>query len=40
MVKIQVQGLYKIFGPHPQQALEMLEQGKDKDEKDTGDPLH
>lgn len=32
MVKIQVQGLYKIFGPHPQQALEMLEQGKDKDE--------
>ncbi|MEO5343715.1 MAG: glycine betaine/L-proline ABC transporter ATP-binding protein ProV [Gammaproteobacteria bacterium SHHR-1] len=30
--KVVVQGLYKIFGDHPQQALELLRQGVDKDE--------
>ena len=32
MTKISVQGLYKIFGPHPNKALAMLAQGKSKDE--------
>ncbi|MGL1932791.1 MAG: glycine betaine/L-proline ABC transporter ATP-binding protein ProV [Desulfotalea sp.] len=32
MVKIEVKGLYKIFGSDPQQAMDMLEKGKDKDE--------
>ncbi len=30
--KIVVNGLYKIFGSHPDQAYELLQQGKDKDE--------
>lgn len=30
--KIIVKNLVKIFGPHPQKALEMLEQGKSKEE--------
>ncbi|OEU72489.1 MAG: glycine betaine/L-proline ABC transporter ATP-binding protein [Desulfuromonadales bacterium C00003093] len=30
-VKIEVNNLYKIFGPHPQKALSMLEQGLDKE---------
>ncbi len=29
---IQVEGLYKIFGPHPDKALEMLKNGISKDE--------
>lgn len=32
MIKIMVEGLYKIFGPQPQKALEMLSQGKSKNE--------
>jgi len=32
MIKIHVEGLYKIFGPQPQKALSMLSQGKTKDE--------
>ena len=32
MIKIKVEGLYKIFGPQPQKALEMLSRGKSKDE--------
>ena len=31
-VKIEVKNLYKIFGPHPQKALSLLEQGLDKEE--------
>lgn len=30
--KIEVQNLYKVFGPHPQEAIKMIEQGKSKDE--------
>jgi glycine betaine/proline transport system ATP-binding protein len=32
MIKIRVQGLYKIFGPHPRKAMDMLAQGKSKEE--------
>ena len=32
MAKIEVEGLYKIFGPHPKKAMQMLSQGKTKDE--------
>jgi len=32
MAKIYVEGLYKIFGPNPKKALEMLSQGKSKDD--------
>jgi len=32
MAKIYVEGLYKIFGPHPKKALQLLAQGKTKDE--------
>ncbi|MDA3903524.1 MAG: glycine betaine/L-proline ABC transporter ATP-binding protein ProV [Desulfuromusa sp.] len=31
-IKIKVKNLYKIFGPHPKQAMQLLEQGLDKDE--------
>lgn len=39
--KIVVKGLYKIFGPNPAQAYEMLQQGKDKDEifEETGNTV-
>lgn len=30
--KIVVQNLYKVFGEHPEQALELVKQGKSKDE--------
>ena len=30
-VKISVKNLYKIFGPHPKKARELLDQGQDKD---------
>ena len=30
--KILIENLYKIFGPHPDQAMKMLEQGKSKEE--------
>ncbi len=32
MVKIEVKGLYKIFGAHPRQALEKIKRGQSKDE--------
>jgi len=32
MATVYVEGLYKIFGPNPQKALQMLSQGKTKDE--------
>ena len=32
MVKIEVKGLYKIFGAHPRQALEKIKSGQSKDE--------
>ena len=32
MAKIEVEGLYKIFGPHPKKAMHLLSQGKTKDE--------
>ena len=32
MEKIVVKGLYKVFGPHPEKALRMLEAGHSKDE--------
>jgi glycine betaine/proline transport system ATP-binding protein len=32
MAKIEVEGLYKIFGPHPKKAMQLLSQGKTKDE--------
>ncbi len=32
MEKIVVEGLYKVFGPHPEKALRMLEAGQSKDE--------
>ncbi|QTA86958.1 quaternary amine ABC transporter ATP-binding protein [Desulfonema magnum] len=32
MHKISIENLYKIFGPHPEKALRLLEQGKTKDE--------
>jgi glycine betaine/proline transport system ATP-binding protein len=31
MEKIEVEGLYKIFGPEPKRALQMLQEGNDKD---------
>ncbi len=31
-VKVAVRNLYKIFGPHPKQAMRLLEQGLDKNE--------
>lgn len=31
-VKVRVQDLYKIFGPHPQKALKLLAEGKTKEE--------
>jgi len=31
MVKIRVEELYKIFGPHPKKAMALLKQGLDKD---------
>ncbi len=31
-VKLKVQNLYKIFGPHPKKAMKLLEQGLTKDE--------
>ncbi|MDX2479247.1 MAG: glycine betaine/L-proline ABC transporter ATP-binding protein ProV [Desulfuromusa sp.] len=31
-IKIKVKNLYKIFGPHPKKAMQLLEQGLDKDE--------
>jgi glycine betaine/proline transport system ATP-binding protein len=30
--KIEIQRLYKIFGPHPEKVIEMLENGETKDE--------
>lgn len=30
--KIQVENLYKIFGPHPEKAVKLLEEGRTKDE--------
>ncbi len=39
MIKIRVQGLYKIFGPHPRKAMDMLAQGKSK-EKIMADTRH
>jgi glycine betaine/proline transport system ATP-binding protein len=30
-IKISVKNLYKIFGPHPKKAREMLDRGQDKD---------
>lgn len=37
-VKIEVENLIKIFGPHPQRALKMLKEGKTKDQilEETG----
>lgn len=32
MPKIRVSSVYKVFGPHPQQVLQRLEQGADRDE--------
>jgi glycine betaine/proline transport system ATP-binding protein len=32
MNKIEIQNLYKIFGPHPEKVMPLLEQGLDKDE--------
>lgn len=32
MTKIQVRNVYKIFGPHPKKAMDMLAQGKSKAE--------
>jgi glycine betaine/proline transport system ATP-binding protein len=32
MEKIKVEKLYKIFGPHPEKVMELLEQGMTKDE--------
>jgi glycine betaine/proline transport system ATP-binding protein len=32
MEKIVVENVYKIFGPHPERAIELLEQGRTKDE--------
>ncbi|NLW81413.1 MAG: glycine betaine/L-proline ABC transporter ATP-binding protein [Desulfovibrionales bacterium] len=32
MAKIHVEGLYKIFGPNPKKALQMLSKGRSKDE--------
>lgn len=32
MAKIEVEGLYKIFGPHPKKAMQLLSEGKSKDE--------
>jgi len=32
MLKIEVKDLYKIFGRHPEQALELLKEGKSKEE--------
>ena len=36
--KVVVKGLYKIFGPNPERAFELIEQGKNKDEvfEETG----
>jgi glycine betaine/proline transport system ATP-binding protein len=31
MEKIRVEGLYKIFGPHPQKAMRLLREGADKE---------
>jgi len=31
-VKLKVQNLFKIFGPHPKKAMKLLEQGRTKDE--------
>ncbi|MEA3464886.1 MAG: glycine betaine/L-proline ABC transporter ATP-binding protein ProV [Thermodesulfobacteriota bacterium] len=31
-IKVKVRNLFKIFGPHPKKALEMLEQGLNKEE--------
>ncbi|MGD8885707.1 MAG: glycine betaine/L-proline ABC transporter ATP-binding protein, partial [Gammaproteobacteria bacterium] len=30
--KIAVKNLYKIFGPHPERALQLLEHGRNKQE--------
>ncbi len=30
--KIEIEGLYKIFGPHPEEAMRLLEQGRTKQE--------
>ncbi|WP_323116408.1 ATP-binding cassette domain-containing protein, partial [Klebsiella variicola] len=30
-IKLEVKNLYKIFGEHPKQAFELLEQGLDKE---------
>lgn len=32
MAKIEVEGVYKIFGPHPKKAMQLLSEGKSKDE--------
>ena len=32
MEKIVIEGLYKIFGPHPEEAMRMLQEGLSKDE--------
>jgi len=32
MEKIVIEGLYKIFGPHPEEAMRMLGEGRSKDE--------
>ncbi|MFO7785817.1 MAG: quaternary amine ABC transporter ATP-binding protein [Thermodesulfobacteriota bacterium] len=32
MEKIVIEGLYKIFGPHPEEAMRMVRQGRSKDE--------
>jgi len=32
MKKIDIQNLYKIFGPHPEKAMELVKEGRSKDE--------
>ncbi len=32
MIKLKIQNLYKIFGPHPQRAMKMINSGKSKKE--------
>ena len=30
--KITVENLYKVFGPHPEEGMQLIEQGLGKDE--------
>lgn len=32
IVKIEIKNLYKIFGPHPERVVDLLKNGKTKDE--------